>query len=245
MTPCWRIGTSGWHYPHWHGVFYPGNLPPGKWLEYYACHFDSVEINSSFYRLPTEQTVTQWRDATPDNFRFAVKASRLISHMKKFSDVTDYLSIFIDRIQGLGSKLGPILFQSSPQWQKDSARLKDFLSLLPQGMRWAFEFRHPSWHCKEIYRLLNARGVAFCIYDLAGFTAPAVVTADYAYLRLHGPEAAYCGRYGEERLTSWVEWLSRQTGLQQVYLYFDNDQAGHAVEDALLLRRLVGQPVLP
>lgn len=245
MTACWRIGTSGWHYPHWRSVFYPGKLPPGKWLEYYARHFDSVEINSSFYRLPTEQTVARWCDATPDNFRFAIKASRLISHMKKFSDVTDYLSILIERSRGLGSKLGPVLFQSPPHWQKDSARLENFLSLLPHGMKWAFELRHPSWHCEEIYRLLNARGAAFCIYDLAGFTSPAVVTADYAYLRLHGPEEAYRGRYGAERLAPWVEWLSQQSGLRQVYVYFDNDQAGYAVEDALLLRQLVGQPVLP
>jgi len=245
MTLCWRIGTSGWHYPHWRGVFYPNDLPSRKWLEYYSRHFDSVEINSSFYRLPTEHAAAQWKESTPDNFCFAVKASRFISHMKKLSNVTDSTETLIYRMQSLGGKLGPILFQTPPLWQKDITRLESFLSLLPPGMKWAFEFRHPSWHCEEIYRLLNDYGAAFCIYDLAGFTSPAVITADYAYLRLHGPEAAYCGHYGEEKLVPWVEWLSQQSGLQQAYFYFDNDQAGYAVEDALLLRQLVGQPVLP
>jgi uncharacterized protein YecE (DUF72 family) len=245
MTLRWFIGTSGWHYPHWRGVFYPEKLPSRDWLDFYARHFDSVEINSSFYRLPTEQAVARWQRVTPDDFHFAAKGSRFISHMKKLSNINDSLVIFIDRLSGLGHKLGPVLFQTPPSWRKDMSRLAAFLSLLPRGREWVFEFRHSSWHCEETYRLLHDHQAAFCIYDLAGFTSPAMITTDFAYLRLHGPAAAYCGRYGEERLAPWVEWLAKQSKLRQVYAYFDNDQAAYAAEDARLFRQLAGLPVLP
>ncbi len=240
MSRCF-VGTSGWHYDHWQGAFYPDGLPKSRWLEYYAGRFDSVEINGSFYRLPSEQGVADWRDATPENFRFAVKASRFITHMKKLREVDDALDVFLDRMSLLGGKLGPVLFQLPPRWRVDVKRLEAFLALLPQGREWAFEFRDPSWHCDEVYRVLRAHNAAFCVFDLAGFTSPAAVTADFAYLRLHGPGAAYCGRYGESGLRPWAEWLERQN-LPCAYVYFDNDQAGYAVEDARLFRRMAVVP---
>lgn len=238
------VGTSGWHYDHWRGVFYPDSLPKSRWLAHYAAHFASVEINGSFYRLPSEKAVTEWRNATPENFRFAAKANRFITHMKKLSEVHDAMDVFMDRMALLGSRLGPLLFQLPPRWRVDLERLESFLSLLPRGREWAFEFRDPSWHCEEVYRLLRAHNAAFCVFDLAGFASPKRVTADFAYLRLHGPGAAYCGRYGESGLRPWAEWLSKQSDIERCYAYFDNDQAGHAVEDALLFRRLADAAVL-
>lgn len=241
MNRCF-VGTSGWHYSHWQGVFYPEGLPKSHWLEHYAGHFGSVEINGSFYRLPGEAAVRAWRDATPDDFRFAAKASRFITHMKKLREVHDAVDTFLDRIALLGDKLGPVLFQLPPRWRVDLKRLGEFLAILPKGREWAFEFRDPSWHCEDVYRLLRAHNAAFCVFDLAGFASPKLATADFAYLRLHGPGAAYCGRYGESGLRPWAEWLIKQSDVDRSYVYFDNDQAGYAVEDALLFRRLAGVP---
>lgn len=238
--PCCLVGTSGWHYDHWRGVFYPDCLPKSHWLEHYSRYFNSVEINGSFYRLPSEKAVREWRDATPNGFQFAIKVSRYITHMKKLKEVDDALSVFLDRLAPLGDKLGPVLFQLPPRWGKDADRLEKFLSRLPAEMEWVFEFRDPSWHCDEVYRLLRKYNAAFCVFDLAGFTSPVAVTADFAYLRLHGPGEAYCGRYGETGLHPWLQWLEEQKNLSRAYVYFDNDQAGYAVEDAQLFRRLIG-----
>lgn len=240
--PCGYVGTSGWHYSHWQGVFYPQGMPKNRWLEHYAAHFDSVEINGSFYRLPSERAVRSWRDATPEGFRFSVKASRYITHMKKLREVADALKVFLNRMEHLGDKLGPVLFQLPPHWGVDLQRLEAFLSILPSGQEWVFEFRDPSWHCQDVYRLLRSRNAAFCVFDMAGFRSHAVTTADFAYLRLHGPGDAYCGRYGENGLRPWSAWLEEQRDLSRAYVYFDNDQAGYALEDARVFRRLVGVP---
>ncbi len=226
-----HIGTSGWVYPHWRGAFYPDALPEPEWLGYYARRLASVEVNRGFYRLPTRAQFAAWRDQTPEDFLFAVKASRYITHMKKLKDPGQTLPPLLEAVAGLGGKLGPLLFQLPPRWRMDAPRLRDFLAALPDRLRVAFEFRDPSWHTGAVLDLLAEHGAAYCVHDLAGFRSPRAVTADFVYVRLHGPGEAYCGRYGAEALAGWADWLGRQT-VEAACVYFDNDQAGYAVRDA-------------
>lgn len=239
-----RIGTSGWLYRHWRGVVYPPRLPMAKWLSYYAQFFSTVEINSTFYGLPSVRTVSTWRDATPAGFCFAVKGSRYLTHLKKLTDPADGLNRMNERLAPLGDKLGPILFQLPPRWPCDLDRLASFIravqALRPAG-RYAFEFRDPTWHNPEVHRLLREHNVAWCVYDLAGFRSAIEVTADFAYVRLHGPATvAYSGTYSDDALAFWAEQVRRWRGsLSAVYIYFDNDEAGYAFRDAARLRSLV------
>jgi uncharacterized protein YecE (DUF72 family) len=238
-----HIGTSGWQYDHWRGSFYPPDLPPEGMLAFYARHFDAVEINNSFYRMPSPAAVAGWRDATPPDFRFAAKASRYLTHMKKLKDPEPGLANFLPRLDALGSKLGPILFQLPPHWRCDLDRLAAFLGALPPGRRYAFELRDPSWHTPAVYALLARHHVASCIYDLGGIQSPLELTADFAYVRLHGPAAAYQGSYDRPALEGWArrlrEWAAH---LVQIHVYFDNDEAGYAPRNALELRALVAAP---
>ncbi|NWG87922.1 MAG: DUF72 domain-containing protein [Hydrogenophilaceae bacterium] len=233
-----HIGTSGWVYPHWRGRFYPEGLPEPEWLGFYADHLASVEINRSFYRLPTQETFAAWREATPDGFVFSVKASRFITHMKKLKEPELTLPPLLQAMAGLGGKQGPLLFQLPPNWRLNPGRLRAFLQALPRDIRVAFELRDPSWHSEAVYDLLAEFNAAFCIYELAGFQSPRVITADFAYVRLHGPGAAYCGRYGAKALQAWADWLERQK-LTAAHVYFDNDEAAYAVRDALALAELL------
>lgn len=234
-----HVGTSGWVYPHWRRVFYPAEMPEPDWLAFYARHLDSVEINRSFYRLPSRENFSAWRDGTPKGFVFAVKASRFITHMRKLKEPEQTLPPLLEAASGLGEKLGPLLFQLPPSWHVNAARLRAFLQALPSGVKAAFELRDPSWHTQEILDLLAEFNAAFCVYDLGGFQSPRLITADFAYLRLHGPGAPYCGRYGTATLNEWAEWLRRQK-VKEAYVYFDNDQAAHAVRDALELKAMLG-----
>jgi uncharacterized protein YecE (DUF72 family) len=234
-----RIGTSGWHYAHWRGLFYPHELATRDWLSYYGRHFDSVEINGSFCRLPKHETFAAWRDGTPKDFVFAVKASRLITHMKKLKEAGPALESFLAAAGELKEKFGPLLFQLPPHWRCNPERLAGFLDILPKGLQSAFEFRDPSWHCEEIYALLKQHGAGICIYDLAGFQSPRVVTTDFTYIRLHGPGEAYSGRYTGKALAGWADWLRTRTGLRAAYVYFDNDQSAHAVTNAQELKALL------
>ncbi len=199
-----HIGTSGWHYEHWLGPFYPEGLRPRDFLSHYCRHFRTVEINSSFYRLPTEKTLATWRDETPAGFIFAVKASRFLTHLKKLQEPQRGLKPFLDRIRVLDGKLGPILFQLPPNWHFDGARLDAFLAVLPTVYRYTMEFRDPSWINREANQTLTEHGVAFCIYHLAGYQTPLEVTANFVYIRLHGPGGAYQGRYNSETLAGWA-----------------------------------------
>lgn len=235
-----RIGTSGWHYEHWRGVFYPPELPAGDRLRFYCGTFDTVEINNSFYRLPGEAAVRRWRETVPDGFLFAVKGSRFITHMKKLRDAEAPLSAFLCRMGLLGDRLGPVLFQLPPGWRVNASRLREFLRLLPSGNRYAFEFRDPSWFHPEIYRELERYGYAFCQYQLGELVSPDVVTADFVYVRLHGPGGPYRGRYGEEGLAPWIKRMEIFLGRGlDLYCFFDNDERGYAVMDALLLKDLL------
>lgn len=230
------VGTSGWHYAHWRGPFYPPDLPPAKFLEFYRRHLASVEINNSFYKLPEKTALAQWRRSVPEGFVFAVKASRFITHMKKLKDPETAFEKFFERIKVLEDKLGPVLLQLPPRWSPHPERLDAFLSSLPRGLRCAFEFRDPSWFIPEVDEVLRRRRAAFCIYEFERRTSPLTITADFVYVRLHGPDGRYQGLYGESGLRPWAErcreWARSEL---DVYCYFDNDQAGYAVRDAILL----------
>lgn len=241
MTPAAiRIGTSGWHYQHWRGPFYPEKLPASKMLDFYTQHFDTVELNNTFYRLPLETGLASWREQTPKGFCFAVKGSRFLTHMKKLKDPGSGIARFFERVDLLGNKLGPVLFQLPPFWDVNGERLEEFLSALPRGHRYAFELRNQSWHTPEVYRILRRHNTAFCIFEIAGFFSGIEVTANFTYLRLHGPGGAYQGSYTGETLEQWAARIRRwRRELRAVYICFDNDQAAYAVENALTLKRLV------
>ncbi len=237
-----HVGTSGWHYGHWRGPFYPDNLSAERFLAYYATRFHTVEINNSFYQLPSERALATWRDTAPPGFIFAAKASRFITHLKKLKDPERSLAPFLERLSLLGEKLGPILFQLPPHWHFDAGRLTAFLAALPVAQRYTLELRDITWVNDRALELLADHGVAFCIYELAGYLSPREVTADFAYIRLHGPGGAYQGRYDHETLAAWAEAVTAWSGQgREVFCYFDNDEAGYAAQNALQLQALLRQ----
>ncbi len=210
-------------------------------FELYAEKFDTVELNNSFYKLPNVETFRDWHDAAPRNFLFAVKASRFITHNLKLKNPQNALDNILSRAEVLGKKLGPVLFQLPPKWRRNVERLDEFLSVLPRYHRYTFEFREPSWHHDDVYAVLRKHNAAYCIHEIAGFHTDLTLTADFTYIRLHGPGAGkYEGSYNAAQLERW----SRQIGqwsktLKAIYIYFDNDQAGFAPANALLLKKLV------
>jgi uncharacterized protein YecE (DUF72 family) len=236
-----RIGTSGYHYKHWVGPFYPPKTPPSQMLAFYVQQFDTLELNNTFYRLPTIEAFESWRDSTSENFIFAVKASRFITHNKKLKDPENALDNILARAEHLGKKLGAVLFQLPPRWKMNIERLEALLEILPREHRYAFEFRELSWMTPEVNRLLRRYNAAFCIYELAGYHSPCHITADFTYVRLHGPDAGkYQGSYSEQKLRAWAkriaEWSEK---LKAIYVYFDNDQAGYAALNAQELKEMV------
>jgi len=230
------VGTSGWQYDHWRGPFYPPELKRSRWFGHYASLLDTVEVNATFHGLPSEPAALKWRRAAPPGFVYAVKASRFITHVKRLKAAKAALDLFLERMSGLGDMLGPVLFQLPPRFPRDTSRLEAFLSELPSGLRAAFEFRDRSWFTDDVYRLLEKRGVALCVYDLEGYTSPEAVTAGFVYARLHGPGAAYQGSYAAEALAAWAGRMERwaASGLD-AYCYCNNDQSGHAALNAMEL----------
>lgn len=224
---------------HWAGVLYPPDMPASAFLRFYARHFDTVEINATHYRLPEAATLDHWRDTTGPDFLFACKASRYITHMKKLKDPEKTAQRFFEAIDHLKPKLGPVLFQLPPRWRVNSERLRLFLESLPGDLRFAFEFREATWHSDQVFKLLGAHNAALCIHDHADCESPMLVTADFVYVRFHGTAAGYRGCYSESQLARWarrmVEW--REQG-KDVFCYFNNDAAGHAVTNAWRLREL-------
>lgn len=238
--PSIYIGTSGWQYGHWMGKFYPSKLPKEKCLEYYAQYLQSVEVNSSFYGLPEPEVARNWREQTPPGFVFSVKASRYLTHMKKLKDPQKPLSNFLESVQELKGKLGPVLFQLPPNWTFNAERLVNFLKILPPGYRYTFEFRDSSWFNSRVYEALRKQHAVFCIYDLNGQVSPKEITSDFVYVRLHGPMGPYQGKYGTEALAGWAEAFSTWSKQgKDVYCYFNNDMAGFAVQNALELKSMV------
>ena len=233
------IGTSGWHYKHWKGTFYSADIKESQQFEAYMKFFSTVEINNSFYRLPTPKTFENWKKVTPKNFLFAVKAGRFLTHMKKL--IVDKASIrkFITHAGKLEEKLGVVLFQLPPRWKVNVERLKLFIEALPKGIRYTFEFREHSWYNPDVYSILRKHNCAFCIYELEYHLSPMEVTADFVYIRLHGPGHKYQGSYSEETLKQWSERCKqwRNEG-KDVFVYFDNDQEGYAAFNAIRLKEL-------
>jgi uncharacterized protein YecE (DUF72 family) len=234
------IGTSGWSYRHWRGAFYPAELPAKHWLSHYVQHFHTVELNTTFYRLPKPEAVDAWRASTPRRFQFAVKGSRFLTHMKKLADPRAGLRRFLPLAERLAPKLGPILFQLPPHWSCNLDRLRLFLEALPTTHDYAFELRDPSWLVPAVYQLLSRHNAALCIYHLAGFQSPLELTADFTYLRLHGPEGKYAGDYTPATLRAWARRIATwRRSLRHVFVYFDNDQRGFAAKNALMLKSLM------
>ncbi|MBI2704256.1 MAG: DUF72 domain-containing protein [Actinobacteria bacterium] len=234
-----RIGCSGWNYPDWRGRVYPERLPARRWFEHYAAMFDTVELNSTFYRLPPAATVEHWAAQAPAGFVFAVKLGQFGSHRMKLRDASSWLPNHVDRLERLGASCGPTLVQLPPRWRRNTERLDDFLSEAPARFRWAVELRDPSWLHDDTFVVLHRHNAALCIHDLIR-DHPHELTADWTYLRFHGPDAeteAYGGRYTGRRLWRVAERIGAwQASGVDVYGFFNNDQGGHAVADARWLR---------
>lgn len=230
------IGTSGWNYDHWKGAFYQEDLPDEKLLEYYCDKFKTVEINNTFYQLPEKKILIKWKDTVPDDFVFSVKASRYITHMKNLKDPEDSLPSFLRRIDVLGDKLGPILFQLPPKWDLNIERIEKFIKALSSDYRYAFEFRDSNWFDDRIYEALEKRNLSFCIYEMQQKKSPQKITSNSVYIRLHGPDGKYKGKYDKEYLKKWAEKIKNwgKDG-KEVYLYFNNDQSGYAPQNAMEL----------
>jgi uncharacterized protein YecE (DUF72 family) len=237
-----HIGTSGWHYGHWKGPFYPAKLGSEDFLAFYCQRFQSVEINNSFYKLPDAATLKAWKKTVPPHFIFAAKGSRFITHMKKLKDPEQTVARFIERMSVLGEALGPILFQLPPRWFFNLERLQNFLAALPGKFRYAVEFRDPSWINDQTCQALADHGAAFCIYEIAGYLSPKEVTADFVYIRLHGPGEAYQGSYDTQTLAGWAGAISAWAAQgKEVFCYFDNDEAGYAALNALALQETLAK----
>ena len=237
------VGTSGWVYRHWREVFYPPKLPQSRWLEHYTQHFSTVELNNSFYRLPTQKAFCRWRETSPDGFVYAVKVSRFITHIKRLKDVDEPVETFISRARVLGEKLGPLLYQLPPNMQRNDERLEGFLSLLPQGLRHVVEFRHQSWMDEGVFDMLRKHNVGLCVFDMPDLSCPLVATADFAYIRFHGATGLYYSCYSDEELEDWAGRIAALAkGLDAAYIYFNNDAEAHAVRNAQTLReKLMGE----
>jgi uncharacterized protein YecE (DUF72 family) len=243
-----RIGCSGWNYAHWrNGVFYPPRCAPRDWLTFYAGQFDTVEINSTFYRLPRRESVVRWVQETPSGFLFAVKVSRYITHIKRLADSREHLQLLYERIEPLlGSpKLGPFLWQLPPNFRVDLGRLEGTLAQLRDGHRHAFEFRHPSWFTDAVYALLREHGAALVIGDRPEVHAFQTheLTAPFTFVRFHSGTRGRNGNYSRAELDEWAERLARWSAAVDVYAYFNNDWKGFAIENARYLRaRLASVP---
>jgi uncharacterized protein YecE (DUF72 family) len=217
-------------------------MAAGDFLAYYRERFDTVEVNNTFYQLPEAETLGGWRRAVGADFLFAVKASRYITHMKKLKDPREPIETFLTRVEALEGTLGPILFQLPPNWSLDASRLRAFVERLPDRRRYAFEFRDSSWLVEEAYAILRAHNVALCINDYPGLPEVRELTADFVYVRLHGTQGAYEGGYPTQDLAGWAGAFSTWRSMgQEIYCYFNNDQAGHAVRDARRLREMLDQ----
>jgi uncharacterized protein YecE (DUF72 family) len=234
-----RVGTSGFHYNHWKGIFYPEKLPKSKWFSFYAQHFDTVEINNTFYHLPTANAFDCWRNQAPPGFLYALKFNRYGSHWMRLKNPDATIGNFLNVAKRLEEFFGPILVQLPPNWNVDAGRLNSFLAAAPRTLRWAVEFRNPSWLCDEVYAVLEQHGAALCIHDMIK-NHPRVLTADWTYLRYHGDH--YSGSYSPQKLSAEAEWIRRHlaTG-KDVFAYFNNDAQGYAVKNAVDLRRYIAE----
>lgn len=234
------IGTSGWQYSNWQGSFYPLDLPISRWLSFYSKYFDTVEVNSSFYRQPKSSTFQKWRKETPKNFTFSIKGNRFITHTKRISQCEQPLKVFFDNASVLENS-SVILWQLSPSLKQDLERLSVFLKLLPKTFRHAFEFRHQSWVSERTWKLLKKYNSAAVFQDWRDWPQISEVTANFVYLRFHGSKTLYASNYTDKELSEWAgrigKWINEG---KDVYAYFNNDAEGFATSNALTLKKLVG-----
>lgn len=229
------VGTSGWFYNHWVERFYPPDIPKSAWFSFYARHFQTVEVNSSFYRMPTAERCMSWAGKAPENFVFSVKVFRGITHLKKLSGVEELLKNFFEAITPLKNKLGCILHQLPPSLKKDASLLEDYLSELPRHLLHTVEFRNRSWLDDAVMELLNKHRIAYCIISMPGFPNFREMTADFFYIRMHGSSELYSSCYTEAELSEWASYI-KATGLDYGYVYFNNDARAYAIKNA---RRLI------
>jgi uncharacterized protein YecE (DUF72 family) len=236
-----RIGCSGWNYRSWRESFYPPKTPPSRWLEHYASVFDTVEVNTTFYRLPSRDSVARWVEQTPDGFTFALKASRYLTHVKRLTEMREGVRRYYERIEPLAEspKLGPIVWQLPPNFRRDDARLAGALEALPPG-RHCFEFRHESWFVPEVYAALRAHGAALVIGDRRGLDFQThELTADWTLVRFHHGTRGRRGNYSPGEIEEWAARIARWRRRIDVYAYFNNDWEEFAPHNALALRRLL------
>jgi uncharacterized protein YecE (DUF72 family) len=231
------IGTSGYIYPHWEGIFYPGGWPRSKKLEYYCQHFNTVELNNTFYRLPGEKAFEGWYKKTPKNFIFAVKVSRFITHVKKLVDCKEPWRIFLKRVLILKEKLGPLLFQLPPFLKADPEKLEEFGKMIlkesPKGLRFAFEFRTESWCNEKIYQILKKFNFAWVVVDSPSWPKVYQVTADFVYVRMHGSKILFGSKYTKKELDDLAQRITKWKKQNlDVYVYFNNDAEGFAIQNA-------------
>ncbi len=239
MTGKAKIGTSGFTYKHWRDVFYPQGVPQKRWLEYYSGHFNTVELNASFYHMPRENVCASWRQRTPNGFCFVMKLNRLITHRKRLLDCGDLIDSFLDAVDNLGDKLGPILVQLPPRFKVAPRRLDDFLMLCPAEYRWALEFRNSDWLCDEVYDVLRGHNTALVVHDLID-DHPRKVTADWVYLRYHGPGERYASRYPWQKMKAEADKIKKDLSAgRDVYAYFNNDMHGYAIQNAQQLKKYI------
>jgi uncharacterized protein YecE (DUF72 family) len=249
--PQLRIGCSGWNYASWKNRFYPAGLPAADWLDYYTRQFDTVEVNNTFYRLPTPASFARWRDSTPDGFIMAVKASRYLTHLKRLREPEEPLQRFFDHASSLGRRLGPVLFQLPGNFRLDLPRLEGLLRLLPDGIRvdddqathpvaHVVEFRDPSWYVDDTFALLAEHGVSLCLHDKSGSAIDGPAVGPIAYVRFHGTSGRYHGSYSAAALEHWADRLvSDWKAGRDVYAYFNNDPEAVATMNARDLRARV------
>ena len=227
------VGTSGYNYPEWRGSFYPEKFPTGKMLAFYAGHFNTVEVNYTFYRIPTPPLLEGWAKGTPETFTFTLKAPRRITHDSKLQRCEDLTQTFCRTARTLGAKLGTLLFQLPPTFKRDDAVLGGFLELIPEGMRAAFEFRHPSWLDESVFAALRRRNVALCVADSDKMSTPVVATADYAYFRLRDEG------YQRPDIERWATVIKSQSVPGDAFVYFKHEEQGKGPEFAKMLMELL------
>ena len=237
-----HVGCSGWVYPHWRELFYPKGVPQRSWLSHYAEHFDTVEINSTFYRLASPSAVEGWVEQSPDGFIFAVKASRYLTHVKRLSGLEDGVRRFYERLEALTrtEKFGPVLWQLPENFHRDDDRLAGALASLPAG-RHAFEFRHASWFVDDVYALLGEHGVALVIGDDPSRPFQShEMTADWTYIRFHRGNRGRGGNYSASEIDTWAQRIARWRRRVEVYAFYNNDWEGYAIRNAKRLLEQLG-----
>ncbi len=232
--PEFRVGTSGWNYDHWYNVFYPDDVARKRRLEYYTRIFNTVEVNATFYRAFKQSTFKKWYDETPDDFTWSVKAVRYITHKHRLKDVEESLEMFIESLQPLAEKTGPLLFQLPPSLQFDKEISEKFFKLLPKKNRCVIEGRHATWTTPKAQELLKKYNVAWCISDTAGkYPFLESVTSDFMYIRLHGSRKLYASCYSDEEIQEWARKINEWN--VDTFVYFDNDSNGYAPVNAISL----------